>query len=101
MAPNWKAIARRIGLLGSDCDGEVLAAAYALKILTAENITFAALASRAGEAQHNIKQQRHGHVAEMAQQMLRKENDNESRFVFEMGDWLKMVVGCLVAIRLV
>jgi hypothetical protein len=89
-------------LLGSDYEGEVLAAAYALKrCLTVENITFAALASRVGEPQYNIKQQQHRHVAEMAQQMLREENDNESRFVFEMGDWLKMVVRCLVAIRLV
>jgi hypothetical protein len=63
MAPNWKAIAGRIG-------GKYIAA----------------LASRIAEPQHNTKQQPHSTVAEMAQQMLREENlsDEESGFVFEM-----------------
>jgi hypothetical protein len=42
MAANWKAIARRIGLLGSDYDGEVLPAAYAQRrCLKADSISFA------------------------------------------------------------
>jgi hypothetical protein len=86
---DWNAIAVRIGMLGSDYDGEVLAAASALKrCLRKENVTFASLASRISGMHHSMGQQKYStvDVVEVARQMLQDGDlsDKEACFVFEM-----------------
>jgi hypothetical protein len=47
VATNWISISKRVAMIGSDYDGEVIAAANALKkCLKSENISFADLAAR-------------------------------------------------------